>query len=183
VLAGLAPDATRLEASVERARKALREIPGIKLLYKQDSFVLPTEREHFGFKDGISHPAVEGSGIPGSNPQERPLKAGEFVLGYPDEGDRCLSCLRRKCSAATAPILFFASSASAWRHFASICAPTPRARKLRNCSRRSSLDAGAAGVLWRSRPSAMTRRVDCRDSRSSSLRGAVSTASCRDFGP
>jgi Dyp-type peroxidase family len=86
VLAGLAPDATRLEASVERARKALREIPGVKLLYKQDSFVLPTEREHFGFKDGISHPAVEGSGIPGSNPQERPLKAGEFVLGYPDEG-------------------------------------------------------------------------------------------------
>lgn len=86
MLAGLAPDATRLEASVERARKALREIPGIKLLYKQDSFVLPTEREHFGFKDGISHPAVEGSGIPGSNPQERPLKAGEFVLGYPDEG-------------------------------------------------------------------------------------------------
>ena len=33
----------------------------------------------------MSHPAIEGSGIPGSNPQERPLKAGEFVLGYPDE--------------------------------------------------------------------------------------------------
>jgi Dyp-type peroxidase family len=43
------------------------------------------EREPFGFKDGISHPAVEGSGIPGTNPREVPLKAGEFVLGYPDE--------------------------------------------------------------------------------------------------
>ena len=39
----------------------------------------------FGFADGIAHPAVEGSGIPGTNPYEVPLKAGEFVLGYEDE--------------------------------------------------------------------------------------------------
>ena len=45
----------------------------------------PPRREPFGFRDGISHPAIEGSGIPGTNPQEQPLKAGEFVLGYPDE--------------------------------------------------------------------------------------------------
>jgi deferrochelatase/peroxidase EfeB len=42
-------------------------------------------KEAFGFNDGISHPAIEGSGIPGSNPHERPLNAGEFMLGYPDE--------------------------------------------------------------------------------------------------
>ena len=42
-------------------------------------------RNMFGFADGISHPAVEGSGIPGTNPYEVPLKAGEFVLGYEDE--------------------------------------------------------------------------------------------------
>ncbi len=46
---------------------------------------MPTERDAFGFKDGISQPAVEGSGIVGSNPHEAPLKAGEFVLGYVDE--------------------------------------------------------------------------------------------------
>src|SRR5215211_7408768 len=46
---------------------------------------LKTETEPFGFRDGISHPAIEGSGIAGSNPQEQPLKAGEFVLGYRDE--------------------------------------------------------------------------------------------------
>jgi Dyp-type peroxidase family len=85
VLAGLAPDATRLEARVERARKGIQSTPGIKVIYRQDSFVLPTEREHFGFRDGISHPSVEGSGIPGSNPQEQPIAAGEFVLGYPNE--------------------------------------------------------------------------------------------------
>jgi Dyp-type peroxidase family len=33
----------------------------------------------------MSHPAIEGSGIAGSNPQEQPFKAGEFVLGYSDE--------------------------------------------------------------------------------------------------
>jgi Dyp-type peroxidase family len=70
---------------VERARNGIDDTPGIEVIYRQDSFVGPTEREHFGFKDGISHPAVEGSGIPGTNPQEKPLKAGEFVLGYPDE--------------------------------------------------------------------------------------------------
>ena len=47
--------------------------------------MLPGEKEAFGFKDGISHPAVQGSGIPGTNPKEQPFKAGEFILGYPDE--------------------------------------------------------------------------------------------------
>ena len=49
--------------------------------------MLPGEREPFGYRDGISHPAIEGSGIPGSNPLETPLKAGDFVLGYPGELD------------------------------------------------------------------------------------------------
>jgi len=47
--------------------------------------LLEEARAGYGFRDGISHPAVEGSGIPGSNPQEPPLKAGEFVTGYADE--------------------------------------------------------------------------------------------------
>ena len=45
----------------------------------------PDGREQFGFKDSISQPAVEGTGILGSNPHEAPLKPGEFVLGYEDE--------------------------------------------------------------------------------------------------
>src|SRR6516225_8653912 len=85
VLTALAPDQQRLESALERARKAYHELPGITAIWRQDCYVLPTEREHFGFKDGISHPAVEGSGIPGTNPAEPPFKAGEFVLGYPNE--------------------------------------------------------------------------------------------------
>ena len=82
----VAPDAPRLEAALERARAAYRELsPGITAIWRQDCHALPTETEPFGFRDGISHPAIDGSGIPGTNPREAPLKAGELVLGYRDE--------------------------------------------------------------------------------------------------
>src|SRR5215475_8443660 len=85
VLAALAPDAPRFEAILARAREALSDLPGVALIWRQDVHSLPNEREPFGFKDGIGQPAIEGSGIAGSNPHEAPIKAGEFVLGYVDE--------------------------------------------------------------------------------------------------
>ena len=85
VLVAVSPDEQRLEAALDRAREAYRKMDGIKAIWRQNCHALPTETEPFGFRDGISHPAIEGSGIPGSNPQEQPLKAGEFVLGYRDE--------------------------------------------------------------------------------------------------
>jgi Dyp-type peroxidase family len=85
VIVGVSPDQATLEAALERARKAYKELPGIAAIWRQDCHALPDEKEPFGFRDGISHPAIEGSGIPGTNPHEAPLKAGEFVLGYRDE--------------------------------------------------------------------------------------------------
>jgi len=41
------------------------------------------DREHFGFRDGISQPVVEGIGRTG--PPRDTIKAGEFVLGYRNE--------------------------------------------------------------------------------------------------
>lgn len=84
-LVSVAPDAQQLEVALERGRQAYRELPGITAIWRQDCYALPTETEPFGFRDGINHPAIEGSGIPGTNPKEQPLKAGEFVLGYRDE--------------------------------------------------------------------------------------------------
>jgi Dyp-type peroxidase family len=84
-VAVLAPDAERLAAVQEKARRAQEELPGVELVWRQDCYQLPTGRTSFGFKDGIGQPAVEGSGVPPSNPKEAPLKAGEIVLGYPDE--------------------------------------------------------------------------------------------------
>ena len=85
VVTAVSKETEHLESAMERARKAYRDLPGITAIWRQDCHVRPGEREAFGFRDGIGHPAVEGSGIPSSNPNERPLKAGEFVLGYPDE--------------------------------------------------------------------------------------------------
>ena len=84
-LAVLSPDAARLEAVLDSARQARQDLPGVELIWRQDCRQLPTGRTSFGFKDGIGQPAVEGSGIPGSDPREQPIKAGEFLLGYPDE--------------------------------------------------------------------------------------------------
>ena len=64
----LSPDAARLESLLERARRAHEQLAGITLIWRQDCYQLPTGRTSFGFKDGIGQPAVEGSGIPGSNP-------------------------------------------------------------------------------------------------------------------
>ncbi|MBL1080730.1 Dyp-type peroxidase [Streptomyces actinomycinicus] len=85
VITAVAPDSPRLEAAVDRARPVYERLSGVTAVWRQDCHALPTETEHFGYRDGVSHPAVEGSGIPGSNRLEVPLKAGEFVLGHPDE--------------------------------------------------------------------------------------------------
>jgi Dyp-type peroxidase family len=85
VVTALSPDSEHLQSALERAQKAYREVTGVAAIWRQDCHILPDEKEPFGFKDGMSHPAIEGSGIPGSNSHERPFKAGEFVLGYPDE--------------------------------------------------------------------------------------------------
>lgn len=81
----LAPDAPRLDAVLGMARAGLRDLHGVPPIWQQDTYMLPNERTSFGFKDGISNPAIEGSGVLGTNPHEEPLKAGEFVLGYPNE--------------------------------------------------------------------------------------------------
>lgn len=84
-IAVLSSDRARLDAVAARAREAYADLSGIDLLWRQDCYQLATGRTSFGFKDGIGQPAVEGSGRPATDPRERPLRAGEIILGYPDE--------------------------------------------------------------------------------------------------
>ncbi|WP_275467383.1 Dyp-type peroxidase [Streptomyces noursei] len=84
-LSALSSDAGQLGEELERARAAYEDTPGLQVIWQQEVRQLPTGRTTFGFRDGISHPNIEGVGLPGSNPQEAPIKAGEFILGYPDE--------------------------------------------------------------------------------------------------
>ena len=85
VLTVVAPDEQLLETALARGRNAYEALPGIKAIWRQDCYALESEREHFGYKDGIGQPLIEGSGVAGNNPHEQALKAGEFVLGHLDE--------------------------------------------------------------------------------------------------
>jgi Dyp-type peroxidase family len=84
-VAALSPDSTQHQLAVDKARRAQRELRGVELIWSQDCYQLPTGRTSFGFKDGIGQPTIEGLGRPEVNTRERPLKAGEIILGYPDE--------------------------------------------------------------------------------------------------
>jgi Dyp-type peroxidase family len=94
---------TDSDAGREAATWALREemdaAGGVEVRFVQDTMALAhengigSEGEHFGFADPISQPPVEGSdapSYPGDGVLEpdgtwRPLKPGEFLLGYEDE--------------------------------------------------------------------------------------------------
>lgn len=66
---------------------------GLGLIWRQETCWNPTRREHFGWADGLGQPSVEGTpwpsrpgqGVPLGDGTWRDLKAGEFILGYPDE--------------------------------------------------------------------------------------------------
>ncbi|TDE92591.1 Dyp-type peroxidase [Occultella glacieicola] len=81
----LAPDPPALEAVAERARSRYADLASVAVVWRQDCYQLPSGRTSFGFKDGIGNPDIEGSGLVPRNSRERPIKAGEFILGYPDE--------------------------------------------------------------------------------------------------
>ncbi|MBT2534519.1 Dyp-type peroxidase [Arthrobacter sp. ISL-48] len=68
--------------------RQLHDLAGVRLLSHQDFGA--TGFNVFGYRDGFSQPVVEGSGaerLPGGG---RPVKAGEFVLGYPSETGQAL---------------------------------------------------------------------------------------------
>jgi Dyp-type peroxidase family len=55
---------------------------GLTVIARLDTHDLG-DREHFGFHDGISQPLVEGLSRTGT--PESTVRAGEFVIGYPNE--------------------------------------------------------------------------------------------------
>jgi len=67
------------------ARQQYEGLAGISLLDMQDFGAQPGDLNSLGYKDGIDQPPVEGSGVEPLPGQGRPIKAGEFILGYPGE--------------------------------------------------------------------------------------------------
>ena len=56
---------------------------GLKVIHEMDGRTLPFNKEHFGFRDGISQPIIKGSTKTG--PEDQFVNAGEFILGYKNE--------------------------------------------------------------------------------------------------
>jgi Dyp-type peroxidase family len=57
----------------------------VSVLAMQDFGAQPGDLNPLGYKDGIDQPAIEGSGFDALPGQGEPIKAGEFILGYPGE--------------------------------------------------------------------------------------------------
>lgn len=76
------------ERCIKKHQVYLDENPGIEILSTLHIEAIPPYdyvHEHFGYRDRLTTPVIEGLGItptPGSHP---PSKPGEFFLGYPDE--------------------------------------------------------------------------------------------------
>ena len=82
-----ARDASERERSTREHQAHLARTPAVEVLSSLDLQAISPDhaRDHFGYRDRLTDVAVEGAGIeptPGSGGY---IKAGEFILGYPDE--------------------------------------------------------------------------------------------------
>jgi Dyp-type peroxidase family len=67
------------------AREQYERFSGIRVVASQDFGAQPGDLNPLGYRDGIDQPAIEGSGVEPLPGGGRPIKAGEFILGYPGE--------------------------------------------------------------------------------------------------
>jgi Dyp-type peroxidase family len=85
-----ARDSTEHARCVREHERLVAACAGVEILSMLDLAAVPPfdhAHDHFGYRDRLSQPVIEGCGeepTPGSG---APLKAGEFILGYPDEND------------------------------------------------------------------------------------------------
>jgi deferrochelatase/peroxidase EfeB len=71
--------------TVAIAREQAIGFSGVTIIHTQDFGAQPGSLNPLGFRDLIGQPAIEGSPVETLPGQGDPIKAGEFVLGYPGE--------------------------------------------------------------------------------------------------
>ena len=83
-----ARDVAERDRCVREHQQYAARFPAVRALSTLDLEATPPleyAHDHFGYRDRLSQPVIDGTGevpTPGSG---APLKAGEFFLGYPDE--------------------------------------------------------------------------------------------------
>jgi deferrochelatase/peroxidase EfeB len=83
-----ARDVAERERCVREHQQYAAQFPGVEALSTLDLEATPPldyAHDHFGYRDRMSQPEIEGMGIEPTPGTGAPLKPGEFFLGYPDE--------------------------------------------------------------------------------------------------
>lgn len=76
-------DQAGLDKMIADQKAALTANGGLNLIYENQGYLRPDNKEPFGFHDGISQPTVKGSGR--SGPENDIVETGEFLMGYKNE--------------------------------------------------------------------------------------------------
>src|SRR4249920_2285345 len=82
-----ARDAAERARSQAEHEKLVGRCAGVEVLSSLDLEATPPfdhAHDHFGYRDRLSQPVIEGTGEVPTPGTGAPLKPGEFILGYPD---------------------------------------------------------------------------------------------------
>ena len=83
-----ARDVAERDRCIREHQQYAVQFPGVEALSTLDLEATPPldyAHDHFGYRDRMSQPEIEGMGITPTPGSGAPLKPGEFFLGYPDE--------------------------------------------------------------------------------------------------
>ncbi len=78
-----AKDDTELKTIYDAEKRKLSDAGIAEIKYLETQW-LPKDKEHFGFRDGLSQPLIEGLSKSESIQAPETIPAGEFILGYPN---------------------------------------------------------------------------------------------------
>ena len=115
--------------------KLIAGCPGVEVLSVLDLQAIPPfgyAHEHFGYRDRLSEPAIEGNGVEPTPGTGEPLKPGEFILGYPDEYGVIVDSPRPEILARNGGFMAYRRLRSMWGSFASFSGSTATRRRSRN---------------------------------------------------
>ena len=76
-------DEETLKTLCQKYQAQMNSSQGLQLIHWEDGYIPEDSKEHFGFRDSIAQPEIEGSPKPTTNQDW--VKAGEFILGYKNE--------------------------------------------------------------------------------------------------
>ncbi len=126
------------------AREQYQGFTGVSVLRSHDFGAQPGDLNPMGYKDSISQPAIEGSGVDPLPGQVPSIKAGEFVLGYPGEGGVPLPMPQPDVLGRNGTFLVFANTKRGSQRSTASCETILKRTKNVSCWGRSCLGAGAA---------------------------------------